>query len=66
MQFYADAGDLAILSAGYRLAPEDPYPKGPQDCIDVAEYLVKNSDKEYGGPLRFMGGEVRYVSELSS
>ena len=62
MQFYADAGDFAVLSVGYRLAPEDTYPKGPQDCIDVAKYLVNNSDTEYGGPIQFMGGEVR--SEL--
>ena len=50
---------MAVLSAGYRLAPENPYPKGPHDCIDVGEYLAKNSEKEYGGPLRFIGGEVR-------
>jgi len=67
LQFYADAGDLAVLSIGYRLAPEDPFPKGPEDCIDVGEYLVKNSEKEYGGPLRFIGGEVRtYFLNLSS
>ena len=60
MQLYADAGDLAVLSVAYRLAPENPYPQGPQDCIDVGEYLVKNSEKEYGGPLRFIGGEVRF------
>ena len=59
LQFYADAGDLAVISVGYRLAPEDPFPKGPEDCMDVGEYLVKNSEQNYGGPLRFIGGEVR-------
>lgn len=59
LQFYADIGDLAVISAGYRLAPEDPYPAGPNDCIDVGEYFSKNSEEEYGGPLRFIGGEVR-------
>jgi acetyl esterase/lipase len=59
LQQYADVGDLAVLSVGYRLAPENPYPKGPEDCLDVGEYLVKNSEKDYGGPLRFIGGEVR-------
>ncbi|RFU24073.1 hypothetical protein B7463_g12267, partial [Scytalidium lignicola] len=54
---YADAGDVAVLSAGYRLAPEHPFPAGPEDCYDVAEYLAKNSTEEYGGPLRFIGGE---------
>lgn len=57
LQLYADAGDLAVLSVGYRLAPENPYPQGPQDCMDVGEYLVKNSEKDYGGSLRFIGGE---------
>jgi acetyl esterase/lipase len=56
---YANAGDLAVISAGYRLAPENTFPKGPEDCADVGDYLVSNSDKEYGGPLRFIGGEVR-------
>ncbi|KAH8815631.1 Alpha/Beta hydrolase protein [Xylogone sp. PMI_703] len=54
---YADSGDVAVLSVGYRLAPEYPFPAGPEDCYDVAEYLAKNSAKEYGGPLRFIGGE---------
>lgn len=63
MKWYADCGDLAVVSVGYRLAPEDPFPKGPEDCMDAGEYLVKNSEREYGGPLKFIGGEVRY--ELS-
>ncbi|KAH8590014.1 esterase/lipase/thioesterase [Bisporella sp. PMI_857] len=57
LQTYADAGDLAVISVGYRLAPEDPFPKGPEDCFDTSEYLIKNSFDEYGGPLRFVGGE---------
>jgi len=54
---YADAGDLAVVSVGYRHAPEDPFPRGPEDCIDAGEYFVKNTEKEYGAPLRFIGGE---------
>jgi len=57
LQFYADAGDLAVVSVGYRHAPEDPFPKGPQDCFDAGEYLVQSSESQYGGPLRFIGGE---------
>jgi len=57
LQLYADTGDLAVISVGYRLAPEDPYPAGPNDCIDAGEYFSKNSEEEYGGPLRFIGGE---------
>jgi len=59
LKHYADSGDLIVVSIGYRHAPEDPFPKGPQDCIDGAEYLVKNSEKEFGAPLKFIGGEVR-------
>ncbi|TVY51570.1 AB hydrolase superfamily protein B1A11.02 [Lachnellula cervina] len=57
LQTFADAGDLAVVSVGYRLAPEDPFPKAPEDCMDAAEYLVKTSEREYGGPLEFIGGE---------
>ncbi|TVY64334.1 AB hydrolase superfamily protein B1A11.02 [Lachnellula suecica] len=57
LQFYADAGDLAVISVGYRLAPEDPFPKGPEDCMDAGEYIAKVSEERYGGPLRFIGGE---------
>jgi acetyl esterase/lipase len=57
-QFYADTGDLAVISVGYRHAPEDPFPKGPEDVLDAGEYMVKNSEKNYGGPLLFIGGEV--------
>ncbi|TAQ90611.1 hypothetical protein B7494_g1076 [Chlorociboria aeruginascens] len=57
LMFYADAADCAVLSVGYRLAPEHPFPQGPEDCYDVGEYLVNNGEKEYGGPLRFIGDE---------
>jgi len=62
LQNFADAADLAAISVGYRLAPENPFPKGPDDCVDVGEYLIKNSEKQYGGPVRFIGGEVRSIS----
>lgn len=58
LQFYADAGDLAIVSVGYRLAPECPFPCGPNDCIDVGEYLVKDGKGVFGSSLKFIGGEV--------
>jgi acetyl esterase/lipase len=58
LNYYAESSHCSVISVGYRLAPEHPYPAGPEDCFDVADYLVKNGEKEYGGPLRFMGGEV--------
>jgi len=57
---YADSGDLAVVSVGYRHAPEDPFPASPNDCADAAEWLVKNAEQEYGAPLKFIGGEVSY------
>lgn len=65
LQFYADAGDLAVISVGYRHAPEDPFPKGPEDCFDAADFLAAYSEKQYGGPLRFIGGEVSSNSILN-
>lgn len=57
LKYLADHCQLAVVSVGYRLAPEDPYPKGNEDCFDVGEYLVDKSEKDYGGPLMFMGGD---------
>lgn len=59
LQMYADRGDLVAISVGYRLAPEHPFPAGPDDCFAVGKWLVENAQKLYGGPLRFIGGEVR-------
>jgi len=64
--FQANTADAAVVSVGYRLAPEDPFPRGPEDCYDAAEYLVKNAEADYGGPVRFMGGEVcRHLLRVS-
>ncbi|KAI1611075.1 Alpha/Beta hydrolase protein [Exophiala viscosa] len=57
LQFYADVSDCVALSVGYRLAPEHPFPAAPEDCFDVAEYIVEHGGREFGGSLRFIGGE---------
>ncbi|KAK2630103.1 hypothetical protein QTJ16_000923 [Diplocarpon rosae] len=57
LQFYADAGDLVVVSVGYRLAPEDPFPKGPEDCVDAGEYLLKNAESLYGASVKFIAGD---------
>ncbi|KAK6441622.1 hypothetical protein LTR95_002133 [Oleoguttula sp. CCFEE 5521] len=54
---YADSTGLTVVSVGYRLAPEDPYPAGNEDCFDVGQWLVDNAEKKYGGPLQFVSGD---------
>jgi acetyl esterase/lipase len=48
---------VAVLSVGYRLAPEDPYPAAPDDCEAVAVWLAKNSSAEFGTDKLVIGGE---------
>ena len=57
LQSIANATGILCLSIGYRLAPECPWPAGPRDCEDSAEWLVDNSEKAFGAPLGFMGGD---------
>lgn len=53
----ADASKVAVVSVDYRLAPEHPYPAGPDDCEAAALWLVENSDKEFGTDRLAIGGE---------
>lgn len=57
LKYLADHCNVVVLSVGYRLAPEDPYPAGNEDCFDVGEYLVDNAERDYGVPMKFMGGD---------
>jgi acetyl esterase/lipase len=47
----ADNYNLTVISIGYRLAPEDPWPACAEDCYDAAEYLAANGPKEFSGKL---------------
>jgi acetyl esterase/lipase len=57
LEAIARATNLTVVSPEYRLAPEHPFPCGPEDVFDVAEYFVDKSPTTYGGPLKFIGGE---------
>lgn len=48
---------LAVLSVDYRLAPEHPYPAGPDDCEAAAAWLLDKGASEFGAEQLFIGGE---------
>jgi acetyl esterase len=49
--------NLAVVSVDYRLAPEDPYPAGPDDCEAAAVWLVEHAKAEFGVDRLLVGGE---------
>jgi acetyl esterase len=53
----ADNTGQAVVSVEYRLAPEYPYPAGPDDCETAAAWLVQNGRKEFGTDALTIGGE---------
>ena len=53
----ADRHGLAVVSVDYRLAPEHPYPAGPDDCEAAAAWLLEHGPSELGADRMFIGGE---------
>jgi acetyl esterase/lipase len=53
----ADNTGQAVVSVEYRLAPEHPYPAGPDDCEAAAAWLVQNGKREFGTDVLTTGGE---------
>ncbi|MFG1295512.1 MULTISPECIES: alpha/beta hydrolase [Xanthobacter] len=48
---------LAVISVDYRLAPEEPYPAGPDDCEAAALWLVNEAQNRFGTTRLAIGGE---------
>ncbi|MEV4313556.1 alpha/beta hydrolase [Actinocrispum sp. NPDC049592] len=53
----AVAARLAVVSVEYRLAPEHPFPAGPDDCEVAARWLVDHAAAEFGTDRLLIGGE---------
>lgn len=48
---------VAVVSVEYRLAPEHPYPAGPDDCEAAALWLATQAQAEFGTDRLVIGGE---------
>ncbi len=63
----AQACNVAVVSVDYRLAPEHPFPAGPDDCEAAAVWLIDNARSEFGTDRLLVGGESAgaYLSLLT-
>ena len=53
----AERANVAVVSVEYRLAPEHPFPAGPDDCEAAASWLIDHAENEFGTDRLLIGGE---------
>jgi acetyl esterase len=56
-EIIVDTCEVAVVSVDYRLAPEHPYPAGPDDCEAAACWLLEHAADEFGSDRLLIGGE---------
>lgn len=56
-EIIVDTCNVAVVSVDYRLAPEHPYPAGPDDCEAAACWLLEHAADELGSDRLLIGGE---------
>lgn len=56
LEHFADHTGLTAVSVEYRLAPEHPFPAGPDDC-EAAAHWVASHLSDFGGDALVIGGE---------
>ncbi|MCJ8142792.1 alpha/beta hydrolase [Ancylobacter sp. A5.8] len=54
---FVERTGFAVVSVDYRLAPEHPYPAGPDDCEAAALWLVREGPARFGTERFAIGGE---------
>ncbi len=52
-----DRHGMVVVSAEYRLAPEHPFPAGPDDGVAVAAWLLDHARSTFGSARLLVGGE---------
>ena len=53
----AQTTGITVVSLDYRLAPEHPFPAGPDDCRAAADWLLANAEAEFGSDRLIIGGD---------
>ncbi|MFO1394422.1 MAG: alpha/beta hydrolase [Steroidobacteraceae bacterium] len=57
LETVAATARVSVVSVGYRLAPEHPYPAANDDCETAALWLARHAQVEFGTGRLFIGGE---------